>query len=62
MSLQDPSLNTNKNTPYLHAERITVRREKIKNKAKNYDDVLFLQIKLLMDLNPLKNSSIIFNL
>jgi hypothetical protein len=34
----------------------------MKNKAKNYDDMLFLQIELLMDLYPLKNSSIIFNL
>jgi len=62
MSLQDPSVNTDKNTPCLHTKRITVRREKMKNKAKNYDDVLFLQIELLMDLNLLKNSSIMFNL
>ena len=46
------SVNTNRNTLVVYTMRIIVGKELIKKKIKKYDDMLFLQTKLLMDLIP----------
>jgi hypothetical protein len=57
MPSQYPLLNTDKNISLIYTEEITVKKEEMrKKKAKKYDDVLFLQTKLLIDLNLLIKS------